>query len=117
MVTDNSGYVHGSQQTVNLTGTGMQATTTTAVASSANPSVFGQSVTFTATVTPQGSGTPTGTAVFYDGTTILCNAVALLSSQATCTPASLAVGTHSITAVYSGDTNFEASTSLPLSKR
>ena len=47
--------------------------TTTAVVSSANPSVFGQSVTFTATVSPTapGSGTPTGTVIFMDGSTVL----------------------------------------------
>jgi hypothetical protein len=116
VVTDNSDYVNGSQQTVDLTGTGFQATTTTAVASSANPSVFGQSVTFTATVTPQGLGTPTGTVTFNDGTAAICNAVALSSGQATCTPASLAVGTHSITAVYSGDSNFKTSTSSSLTQ-
>ena len=44
--------------------------TTTTLTSSTNPSVFGQSVTFTATVAPSsGSGTPTGTVTFYDGST------------------------------------------------
>ena len=47
-------------------------TTTTTIASSSNPSSFGQSVTFTATVTPQGSGTPTGTVTFtYWRTTLV----------------------------------------------
>src|SRR5208282_4765168 len=44
------------------------AGTTTALASSLNPSNVGQSVTFTASVSPKFSGTPTGTMVFYDGT-------------------------------------------------
>src|SRR5207253_402671 len=49
------------------------ASTTTAVASSANPSAFGQSVTFTATVaaTAPGAGTPTGTVTFKDGASTL----------------------------------------------
>ena len=42
--------------------------TTTTLASSTNPSVFGQSVTFTATVTPSsGGGSPTGSVTFYRG--------------------------------------------------
>src|SRR5205814_1978449 len=54
--------------TFNVTGT-----TATAVQSSVNPSVFGQSVTFTATsiVTLPGTGTPTGTVTFKDGATTL----------------------------------------------
>lgn len=49
----------------------MTATTTTLV-SSLNPSQDGQSVTFTATVSPtSGTGKPTGTVTFYDGTTII----------------------------------------------
>ena len=45
----------------------------TAVVSSVNPSAFGQSVTFTVTVSPKapGSGTPTGTVIFIDGSTVL----------------------------------------------
>jgi hypothetical protein len=49
------------RETINSTAT------TTAVSSSSNPTTFGQPVTFTATVTPQGPGTPTGTVVFSDG--------------------------------------------------
>ena len=116
VVTDNSGYVNGNQHALNLTGTAVQATTTTVVTSSANPSGIGLSVTFTATVTPQGLGTPTGVVTFLDGTTTLCGKVALSSGKATCTPASLALGTHSITAVYSGDPNFLGSTSLVLTQ-
>ena len=50
-----------------------QTSTTTSLTSSANPSVFGQSVTFTATVAAvsPGSGTPTGTVNFLDGTTTI----------------------------------------------
>src|SRR6202022_3797922 len=45
------------------------ATTTAVTASSANPSVFGQAVTFTASVSvmPPGAGTPTGTVQFFVG--------------------------------------------------
>ena len=86
--------------------------TTTALASSANPSVFGQSVTFTATVTASspGVGTPTGTVTFKDGSTTL-GIGTLRGGLAIFTTSSLSVATHSITAVYSGDTNDLTSTS------
>ena len=86
--------------------------TSTAVVRSAgpNPSVFGQSVSFTATVTT-GSGTPTGTVQFKDGVTNLGAAVTLTAGQATLTTINLGVGAHSITGVYSGDTTFATSTS------
>jgi uncharacterized protein YjdB len=44
-----------------------QTATTTSVTSSLNPAAFGQTVTFTATITPQGAGTPTGTVTFQVG--------------------------------------------------
>src|SRR5439155_4115319 len=47
--------------------TANSSSTTTTVASSVNPSVLGQPVTFTATVTPGGAGTPTGSVSFFDG--------------------------------------------------
>jgi Domain of unknown function (DUF4082)/Bacterial Ig-like domain (group 3)/Bacterial Ig-like domain/Bacterial Ig domain len=85
--------------------------TTTALASSANPSASGQSLTFTATVAPSsGSGTPTGQVTFMDGTTTLGTGT-LSGGVATFTISTLSVATHSITAVYSGDTTFRTSTS------
>src|SRR5205085_3433033 len=90
-----------------------QASSTTAVTSSATPSVFGQSVTFTATVAAvaPGSGTATGSVVFSDGTTVLGTATVNGQGQATLTTAALGLGSHSITADYSGDNNFIASSS------
>src|SRR5208283_4291582 len=87
--------------------------TTTALASSQNPSASGQSVTFTATVKPEFTGTPTGTVTFKDGTTTLAT-VTLSGGVAKFTTSSLAVGTHSITAVYEGSTSFATSTSAAL---
>ncbi len=77
--------------------------TTTAVTTSLTPSTFGTSVTFTATIT--GGVSPTGTIGFADaGTTLAgCGAVAVAAAKATCTISTLAVGTHSIVATYSGD--------------
>jgi hypothetical protein len=89
------------------------AGTTTALGSDINPSVHGQGVTFTATVS-SGAGTPTGTVEFKDGATTItgCAAVALVAGSASCGPLTdLSTSTHSITAVYSGDTDFTTSTS------
>ncbi len=84
-----------------------------------SPTVFGQSVTFTATVTavPPGVGTPTGAVEFRADGSILagCGAVALSSGAATCSTSSLAVGGHPIVVAYAGSTSFHASTSPTLS--
>jgi len=91
--------------------------TTTTVVSSANPSVFGQPVSFTATVTanPPGSGVPTGTVTFFDNGTMFDSKV-LVAGQAASTTAGLSVGSHSITVAYGGDGNFNPSTSAPLTQ-
>jgi uncharacterized repeat protein (TIGR01451 family) len=85
--------------------------TTTTVTSSLNPSVFGQSVTFTATVS---SGT--GTVQFRDGAGNIGGAIAIAGGQATYTTSALTVGSHSITAVYSGDATHATSTSAALTQ-
>ena len=82
-----------------------KATSTTTLTSSQNPSTYGQSVTFTATVAPQFSGTPTGSVVFKDGTKTL-KTVTLSGGVASYTTSTLATGTHNITATYNGSTNF-----------
>ena len=83
------------------------ADTTTAVTSSVNPSVFGQSVTFTATVSPVAPavGTPTGTVAFLDGGSPIGTST-LSGGTATFTTFALGVGTHIITTSYGGDANF-----------
>lgn len=94
---------------IGLSGTGIgQPTTTTVVTSSANPSVFGQSITLTATVSSSG-GTPTGSVTFSDGSTVL-GTEPLASGQATFTSSSFSVGSHSISAVYAGDGTYQGST-------
>jgi hypothetical protein len=102
-----------------LTQTVNQDSTTTKVSSSADPSVYGQSVTFTATVTAAspGSGTPTGSVEFYDGSTELGSGTLNGTSTATFTASTLSIGTHSITGIYSGDGNFTTSTSSAVSQR
>lgn len=87
-----------------LTFTLAPAATTTSVSSSANPSVFGQPVTFTATVSTAGLGTPTGNVQFFDGATPIGGPVALNGSgQAQVMTSTLSVGNHTITANYAGD--------------
>src|SRR5262249_40924218 len=80
--------------------TGVQVTVT----SSANPSVFGTSVTFTAAIAGTGGVSPTGPVTFKEGQTVLGTGD-LVSGSATFTPALLRVGIHTITAVYAGDIN------------
>ncbi len=82
--------------------------TTTALTSSANPSQFGATVVFTATVSPSAA---TGTVAFDDGSTAICAAAALHAGVATCSTSTLAGGAHSITAIYSGDSNYGTSRS------
>ncbi len=82
-----------------------KASTMTSLASSLNPSNYGQSVTFTASVTPQFSGTVKGTVTFYDGTTAL-KTVYLSGEVAKYTTSSLTTGSHSITATYNGNASF-----------
>ena len=89
-----------------------RTSTTTALGSSVNPSVAGQCVTFTAMVSAA-SGSPTGTVTFYKGTTDL-GTVPLSNRQAAFNKTFDSVGMKSMTAIYSGDTNFEGSTSSPL---
>ena len=93
------------------------ASTTTALSASVNPSVFGQSTTFTAvvTATSPGSGTPTGTVTFRDGSTTL-GIVTLSAGQASYTTAALTVASHSITAVYNGSTDYATSYASVLSQ-
>jgi len=95
-----------------------QAGSSVTVASSLNPATFGRSVTFTATVLSSTTGTPTGTVQFFDGSTQIGTGTqyAYANGQATFTTSSLSVGSHSITAVYGGDTNFAASTSAALTE-
>ena len=83
-----------------------QATTSVTVTSSSNPSILNAPVTFTATIIPQFSGTPTGTVTFKDGANTLSTVALNGSAMATYTTSSLAVNTHTITAIYSGDSNF-----------
>jgi uncharacterized repeat protein (TIGR03803 family) len=91
-----------------------KSTTTTALASSLNPSIYGQTVTLTATVSSSGS-TPTGTVAFMNGSKLL-GRVTLSDGVAKLAASALPAGTLTITASYSGDAGHIKSTSPPLSQ-
>ena len=92
-----------------------QASTTTALTATPNPANFGQSVSLVATVAPvaPGAGTPTGTVTFKDGSTSLATAT-IQSGTGRLTASSLAAGTHNLNAAYSGDRNFNNSSTANL---
>ena len=87
--------------------------TTTTLASSLNPSILGDSVALTATVSPAAAS---GTVTFMDGATPF-STNALSGGTATFTTAALSGGLHNLTAVYGGEgTNYGGSISDPLSQ-
>ena len=92
--------------TVSIQVLNMATSSVTLASSSLNP-MLGQSVNLTATVNP---GAATGSASFMDGTTLIAK-VNLSAGVASLTTSTLAVGSHSLTVVYSGDANLASSTS------
>jgi len=91
-----------------------QAASTLQLASSVNPVLLLNPTTLTATVSST-AGTPSGTVTFLDGTTPIGSG-SLANGVATLTLATLAVGSHSLSAGYSGATNFSASASSALTQ-
>jgi hypothetical protein len=88
--------------------------TTTTLTSSVQAPVFGQPITFTATVLA--AGTPTGNVLFMDGNVILGTVVLANGVAPPLTVSTLSAGTHTILAVYQGDARFASSTSPPLTQ-
>jgi hypothetical protein len=90
------------------------ATTTVSVTPSSNSPIYGDSLTFTTVVTPTtpGSPTPIGTVQFAIDGVNLGSAVALDGSGKAISTSidTLTAGSHTITAAYSGDTNYPANT-------
>jgi len=85
------------------------------LASSGGSAVYGQAVSFLATVGAD-AGTPGGTVTFADGATPLATVPLDGSGTATFTTSALSLGSHSITATYSGDTDFLGVQSAPCSE-
>ena len=99
-----------------LNNTGAKSSTSTTLTSSLNPSVYGQKVTWTATVTSSGSITPTGRVNFtWDGYSI-GSATLNASGVATLTKSNLNADLYPLTAVYSGDVNNLRSTSATVNQ-
>jgi uncharacterized delta-60 repeat protein len=98
-----------------------KASTTATLTNLPATSLFGQTVTITATIAivAPGAGAPTGTVNFLDngGAISGCSAIAVASNAATCTTSALSVGTHAnITATYSGAADFNGSTASAVSQ-
>jgi len=90
-----------------------KAATRTVVTSSGSPSVFGQPVTFTASVSvvAPGAGDPSGNITFTDGSTVLGTqpVSSATGGQASITVSDLSVAQHAVTATYTGDDSFTGS--------
>jgi hypothetical protein len=101
-------------QTVN------KAASRTVVTTSGSPATRGTTVVFTATVTAvaPGAGTPTGTVQFrIDGVNAGAPASLNSSGQAAFATSTMSVGRHTVSAVYTGDGSFNASTSGTITQR
>jgi Bacterial Ig-like domain (group 3)/FG-GAP-like repeat len=89
-----------------------QGGTTLTLGTSAASTVYGSVETFTAKVAASMAARPalTGTVSFFDGTTLLGTA-SVSTGSAIFSTSALALGTHTVSAVYSGDSNFNRNTS------
>lgn len=107
-----AGAAFSSGQSATLTQTVIKAATTTTVSSSENPSIGGQAVSFTATLSAESGGTPTGTIQFLIDGVKLGGPVSLVNGAAASVHTDvLGPGHHAISAVYSGDATHASSTS------
>ena len=92
------------------------ATSTMNLTSTANPSRFGQTVTFRAQMSSDSGAIPTGQVVFKNAGQVVATAFIDAAGLATFTTNALPVGTHAITAEYAGAPNFTASNTGSLSQ-
>jgi hypothetical protein len=83
--------------------------TTTSLSANPASSIYGQSVTYTATIAGNGGSPSNGTVDFSSGNTTLCPAAPVVSGQASCTTTDTPLGTNTVSASYPGDTIFLAS--------
>jgi autotransporter-associated beta strand protein len=114
VISGNDATNYALSQPIGLAATISLAATTTAIASSVNPSVVTSNVTFTLTVAcATTTKPPTGTATFYTNGTPLVPTVTLVSNTPTSATAvfstvGLPIGTTPVEAQYGGDANFTA---------
>jgi len=93
----------------------LKSTTTMVLTSGTNPSTYGDSISFLATVNAV-TGTPTDSVTFYDGATPICSALPLdINRQANCT-ITPSGGAHIISAIYAGGADFTASSGTVIQK-
>ncbi|MFN2975718.1 Ig-like domain repeat protein [Terriglobus aquaticus] len=111
-----SGSAQYAQSSGTLTQTVQQTGTTTVGAAQTPVALAGLPVTLTATVTST-TGTPTGTVTFQDGGTTIGSSPLNAQGRTSYTTSNLPAGTHTITAVYQGDSNYTPSTSNPFSQQ
>jgi large repetitive protein len=97
-------------------GSGGQASTTTTISSSNLRAAFGTAVTFSITVTPNGSATPSGFVQLIDNGQTLGAPTKVSAGIASFLATSLPVGVHTITAQYLGDSATLGSTSAPITQ-
>ena len=113
-ISNDAGSATPLKETIN-----QSSTTTSDVTSSVASPPYGQTVTFSATVSAvaPGAGVPTGTVNFLENTTTLGTGTVGGTGVATFSIASLTAGTHVITASYGGDTDFKASNDVGSSNK
>jgi hypothetical protein len=87
--------------------------TTTVLTAGGTSSLAGKPVTLTATVTSP-TGIPAGNVIFRDGATNIGQGTLNAQGVATLSTSSLSVGSHTLTAVYQGDSSYTTSTSASL---
>jgi hypothetical protein len=97
-------------------GSGGAVSTTTTIVSSNLHAGFDTPVTFTVTVKPNGSASPSGSVQLYDNGQVYGSAVRVSAGIATFLATSLPVGVHNLTADYQGDANTQPSTSAPIAQ-
>jgi large repetitive protein len=102
---------HASAVSPPFTQTVNKAPTTTVLTSAPNPSMFGEAVIFTATVSSNSGGTPNGRVTLLDGSAIVGRPVTISGGRAAFTSSTLTTGAHNVTASYAGNANFAASVS------
>lgn len=93
----------------------VRSTGSTAVLSVTGSGLAGKAVSLSATVT-SATGTPTGTVTFMDGAVVVATGTLNAQGVATASTTTLGVGTHALSAVYGGDANYNASTSIAVSQ-
>jgi ELWxxDGT repeat protein len=105
--------VHGTELFADVGGGASRPATTTTLGASTTTLAQGQAVIFTATVKPPTGNVDGGLVAFFDGGVALGSAPVSSNGGATLM-GFLGLGMHSITAVYSGDSNFRGSGSSPV---